>query len=241
MDVPLISVVTVVKNGERHLRQTIESVLAQSYPAVEYIVIDGGSTDGTMAVLSDYRSRIARLVSEPDTGIYDGMNKGIRLASGDLVGLQNSDDFYEAGAFEAVGQAACRDPGAVIYGYQRVLDAKGERETRCLPHQRLLDHMIPHSTCFVPRVLYERFGGFDSSFRIGADYDLMLRFMKHGVPFCRLERVLSSMRRGGISTRQGDLARLEVVRARHKNGFVSDAAYRKHRILYLVRRLLARR
>ena len=221
-----ISITIPVLNDLR-VGRALDSVLSQQHEhELELIVIDAGSTDGTLEVLERYRKRIAVLVSEPDRGIYDGMNKGVGLATGDVVGILNADDRYSdplvlrdvMDAFSREDVDACY--GDLVYANEadevvRYWKGGDRRNWR-------LGWMPPHPTFFVRRRVYERYGAFDLRYPISADYELMLRLMlKHGVEVRYLARVLVDMAPGGNSG--GSLstimkANLEVARAWRKNG-----------------------
>lgn len=214
---PRISVVTAVFNCADTVGESLASVQAQSWQPVEHIVIDGGSTDGTLEILKRHEGRLAALVSEPDGGIYDALNKGFARARGDVVGLLHSDDrFAHDGVLERVA-AAFADPGAdLVYGdldYVSRTDTSrvirrwrsGEWSARKLGW----GWMPPHPTLFVRRAVYEKLGGFDTTYRIAADYDLILRLLgRHGLQPRYIPEVLVKMRLGGTSNRSlGHIAR----------------------------------
>jgi len=205
-----ISVITAVYNAEHTVADAIESVLSQTYPDVELIVIDGASTDGTKAILESYRTQLTVFISEPDEGIYDALNKGISHATGDVVGFLHADDlFADDQVLSKIADAFANGEKDAIYGdlvYISKTDPKkvirywqsGEYSERNLKH----GWMPPHPTFYVRRVVYERFGGFDTSFRIAADYDCMLRFLGVAKIKCTyIPEVLVKMRVGGASNR----------------------------------------
>lgn len=205
-----ISVVTAVFNRVDTVADALASVRAQRGAEVEHLVIDGGSTDGTLARLRTARDELAVLVSEPDGGIYDALNKGIRLATGDVVGFLHADDVYESPDSLARVAAAFEDPSVgAVYGdlvYVRKGDTSrvvrywraGERSADDLAR----GWMPPHPTFYVRRAIYQRLGMFDTRFRISADYDCVLRFLgRGGVKAVYLPTVLVRMRLGGISNR----------------------------------------
>lgn len=205
-----ISVITAVYNNRATLADALDSVLAQDYPDTELIIIDGASTDGTLEVIRGYAGQLAHVVSEPDRGIYDALNKGIRLATGEVVGFLHSDDTFADNQVLSRIAAALADPGVdACYGdlyYVRHDDpARVVRHWRAGPyHPRLLARgwMPPHPTFYARRALYERFGDFDLSYRIAADYDLMLRLLSQLTgQVVYLPQVLVRMRLGGISNR----------------------------------------
>lgn len=201
-----ISVVTVVRNNALQIGDAIESVLSQDYADLEYIVVDGASTDGTIERIKGY-PRIHRWISEKDRGMYDALNKGIALASGELIGFLHSDDILSdsgaisriAARFSAsnadcvIGDVAFRNSAGRIY---RHYSARGFRNW----HFRL-GMMPPHPGFYVRRELYERLGGYSTQWRIAGDFELLLRFLlKNGVSWAHLPSVIVTMRPGGLST-----------------------------------------
>lgn len=202
--------ITAVFNRADTVAEALASVHSQSWPAVEHIVIDGGSTDGSMPLLQAHRAQLAALVSEPDKGIYDALNKGIRCATGDVVGFLHADDLYEAPESLAQVAAAFADPAVdAVYGdlvYVRHSDtAQVVRYWRAGPFVAgclARGWMPPHPTFYVRRSVYERLGLFDTRFRIAADYESILRILgRGGVRPVYLPQVLVRMRLGGISNR----------------------------------------
>ena len=204
------SIVTAVRNRAGTVAATMESVRAQTWRGVEHIVVDGASTDGTLSVLNRYRDSIAQLVSEPDRGVYDALNKGIRRASGDVIGFLHSDDEYASPSALAQVAAAFEDPRVdAVYG-DLVYVSKNNpdqvvRYWRAGAYSRpklALGWMPPHPTFYVRRELYEQLGGFDTRYRIAADYDHMLRLLWRGaVRPAYVPQVLVRMRTGGMSNR----------------------------------------
>lgn len=207
-----VSIITVSFNSEKTIEQTIQSVTGQTYGDVEYIIIDGGSTDATMDIVTKYQDKIAYMVSEPDKGIYNAMNKGIKMASGDIVGIINSDDWYDK---EAVEKAVCyfKDNTAdVLYGDCIYVYEDG-RTLRNLkyPLEALWYLMVtPHPTVFVRKEIYQKYGVFDENYRMAADYELMLRLYSSGVEFGYLEYDMAYFRSGGASTKQTALCLQET-------------------------------
>ena len=228
-----ISVITAVYNN-RLVGQAIDSVLSQSYPAVESIVIDGASTDGTLAALEPYRPRLGVFISERDRGIYDALNKGIKYATGDVVGFLHADDVFENSEVLAKVAEAFQDSAVdAVYGdlvYVRHDDIS--QVIRYWKSGRYNDAVLsrgwmpPHPTFYVRRSIYERLGGFDARYRIAADYDTILRFLAVGkIRATYIPEVLVRMRAGGISNRslmtivRKSLEDIEVLR-RNKIGGV---------------------
>jgi glycosyltransferase involved in cell wall biosynthesis len=225
-----ISIITPVYNDPR-VAGALDSVLSQNVEAeLELIVIDGSSTDGSLEVLERYRDdgRLAVLVSEPDRGMYDAINKGIALATGDIVGILNADDRYAdtavlrdvIAAFKNSHIEACY--GDLVYVDDDDQVVRYWRSGECSRWKFHLGWAPPHPTFFVRKNVYERLGIFDMEcFRIAADYELMLRFlMKNRVPVAYVDRVLVRMTVGGMSNRSVRnimKANLEVYRAWRRN------------------------
>ncbi|MEM8899962.1 MAG: glycosyltransferase family 2 protein, partial [Bacteroidota bacterium] len=179
------------------------------YPNIEYIIIDGGSTDGTKDIIKKYETQISKWISEPDEGLYHAMNKGLSMASGEIVGYLHADDLYEhASVISSVMNAFQDSKTGTVYGDLVYVEADNINQiTRYYPASDFhIDKfkkgmMPPHPTFFVRKSLYEAFGGFDMSYRICADFDLMVRILyREKVPSTYLPEVLVRMRNGGIST-----------------------------------------
>lgn len=225
-----ISVITPVYNEPR-LDETLKSVLAQEkVPNVEIVVVDGGSTDETISVIEEYRDVIDVFISEPDEGVYDAMNKGVRAASGEVLGILNADDRYQNEfVFRDVLKRMEETGARTCYGDLVYVDENDEVsrywESGPFSAQRFYyGWMPPHPTFFVQREVYEEFGVFDLEFNIAADYELMLRFLlNHDVSVAYINRVLVRMSTGGQSNesvRSIVKANVEVARAWNKNDLV---------------------
>ena len=200
---PKVSIITVVYNGIAHLEQTIKSVLGQSYKNIEYIIIDGGSTDGTLGLIEAYDDQVSYWVSGPDSGIYDAMNKGIAKATGEIVGLINADDWYEPDAIKKVVEAFLQTKADVVHGNMLIVKEDGKRFVKFAASDifRLSKGMLlNHPTVFAQRALYEAYGGFDTSYRIVADWELMMRWKSMGAKFAALDETLAGFRMGGVSS-----------------------------------------
>jgi glycosyltransferase involved in cell wall biosynthesis len=199
---PLISIVTVVYNGEKYLEQTIQSVLAQTYDNIEYLIIDGGSTDGTIPIIKKYLSEIDYWVSEPDKGIFDAMNKGINKASGELINLLNADDFLEEDTVErVVYKYQSIEKPCVIYGHASALDDKNQLEAELYSNLKYWRGMtINHQTMFVHREVYNSVGLYNGNYRYAADYDFFIRTFKNNIPYLSLDTVVVNYRISGLST-----------------------------------------
>lgn len=197
-----VSIITVVYNSVGTVEQTIQSVLNQSYRDIEYIVIDGLSTDGTQDIVKKYRDAIAFFVSEKDHGIYDAMNKGIQKATGDIVGIINSDDWYAENAIEKIVDYFMQNEADVVYG--KVVDIYQDGRESLIGEKKLsnmwFQNTLHHPSVFVKRNIYEGMGAFDTKYKISADYDLLLRFYSKGAKFGYIDDVIAYFRIGGISS-----------------------------------------
>jgi glycosyltransferase involved in cell wall biosynthesis len=205
-----ISIITVSRNNSKTIGDTVKSVLGQDYPELEYIVIDGNSVDGTQDIVSGFGDRIHHFTSEPDQGVYDAMNKGIRLASGDIVGFLHADDFYShVGVIKNLADVFSRSGCDAVYGdlaYVSQTDpGKITRIWQSGPYRKekfLAGWMPPHPAFFLQRKCYLEFGTFNTGLSSAADYELMLRMLfKHGLKAAYLPERLVTMRSGGISNR----------------------------------------
>jgi len=214
----LVSIITPSYNSAKFISQTIESVLSQTYNNIEYIIIDGSSTDGTIEIIKEYQDKITNFVSEPDMGIYDAMNKGIALATGDVIGILNSDDFYvDDSVIEGVVKAFQQYKVDSVYGdLEYVAKENTDKVVRfwkSAPFKKGLFQKgwhPAHPTFFVKKNIYEKYGCFNLSYRIAADYELMLRLLeKHQIPSYYVPRVLVKMRVGGESNK----GLLNIIRA----------------------------
>ncbi len=205
---PKISIITVCYNSEKTIEDTILSVINQTYKNLEYIVIDGKSTDNTLAIINKYKENISLIVSEKDNGIYDAINKGINLATGDIVGNLNSDDFYtDNHVIEDVVNQLQHTKSDGLYADLYYVDGKNinkiTRHWKSNEYKKgmfLKGWMPPHPTFFVKKEVYQKYGKFNLEFTSAADYEIMLRFIhKHEISLTYLPRVIVKMRVGGIS------------------------------------------
>ena len=197
-----ISIITVVYNGKKTIEQTINSVLGQTYDDIEYIIIDGDSTDGTQEIVRSFGNKIACFISEKDNGLYDAMNKGIRHSNGEIIGIINSDDWYVADAIDNIVKAFEETDADVVYGGMEIVHKGGYCSK--LKNGKLEDILfrmtIPHPTAFVKRSVYERIGLFDLQYKIVADYDLFLRMYLSGIHLYQIPKTIAYFRDGGISS-----------------------------------------
>jgi glycosyltransferase involved in cell wall biosynthesis len=205
-----VTVITVCFNSAASIEDTLTSVARQTHPDIEHIVIDGASTDGTVDVVLERGKHVERLISEPDRGIYDAMNKGILLASGDVIGFINADDFYPSDDVLSKVAAVFGDPnidacyGDLCYVKQADIGSVVRYWCSCdfTPGLFARGWCPPHPTLFVRREIYQRLGGFDLSYRIAADMELMARLIEvHRIRTRYLPSVLVHMRMGGTTNR----------------------------------------
>jgi glycosyltransferase involved in cell wall biosynthesis len=244
-DVPLVTVITAVFNGASTIKDCIESVLRQDYPFIEHIIIDGGSTDGTIDVLREYEDRIALWISEPDRGVYDAWNKGLHLAHGEWIAFLGTDDEYLPGAIAAY-MALAKDNPAADYlssqlkwlhpsGYSRLIGGRWEQQRfrRC--------SCIAHPGSLHRRRLFERYGRFDTTYRIAGDYEFLLRAGEalHAV-FTPAVTVV--MRAGGLSDSTAALQEAKRAQLQNKirSALGAERQFYARVMRFHVRRLLVK-
>lgn len=205
---PIVSIVTVAYNAADTIRDTVESVLSQDYKNIEYVVIDGGSTDGTLAVLNGYEDLVSVLVSEPDAGVYDAMNKGLQRASGDILGYLNADDVLDNNAaIRNIAKLFREQRCDVSYGDLAYVARQNTRNIvrfwragRRKVNDLRSGWIPPHPTFYAKTELFRKHGGFDCRYQLAADYDLMLRILQDpDIKICYLAQILVRMRLGGIT------------------------------------------
>lgn len=203
-----VSIITIAWNSAETIEATIQSVVGQTYKDIEYIVIDGGSKDDTMALVHKYGDAVAVAISEPDKGIYDAMNKGVQRATGDIIGILNSDDFYaDSQVIEEVVQSFINQQCDALYADLVYVDRENTdkiiRYWEAGAYKQgafVKGWMPPHPTFFVRKEKYQELGIYNTELKSAADYELMLRFMhKYEVKTGYLNRVITKMRVGGQS------------------------------------------
>jgi len=208
-----VSIVTATYNCGRTLRASLDSLARQTYRKIEHVIVDGASTDDTLRLIENYAENVdyeVKLISEPDEGVYDALNKGIKLATGDVVGLLHSDDMFASDrVIERIVEVLSSNEYDGCYGDIVYVDredtSKMVRYWKAGKYNRkklLLGWMPPHPTCFLKRSVYERFGLFDTSYKIAADYDFMVRILyTGGVRLAYIPEVITIMRSGGMSNK----------------------------------------
>lgn len=245
----VISIITATYNSARTVRDTFNSILRQSYTNYEYIVVDGGSKDGTVDIIHEYEPLFGgkiKWISEPDKGIYDAMNKGIRMATGEVVGLLNSDDFYTSSNILSSVAAALKDGKLdAVYGdihYVRDYDLKKcVRYYSSRPFHRCwmrFGFMPAHPSFYCRRELYERYGMYDLEYKVAADFECLLRFIYiHRIKTKYLPLDFVTMRTGGAST-SGMASHKRIMfdhlRAFKKNKVYSNVVFESLRYIYKV-------
>lgn len=200
---PLVTIITVCLNSQSTIRETVESVINQTYENIEYIIVDGGSRDKTLDIIREFEDHIWKWISEPDEGMYDAINKGLSLANGDIIGIINSDDYYARDAVGAVVEASLDHPEVdVFFGNLNMLSKEDDgsyEEIKGSLEGLSKDMTLNHPTCFLRREAYEG-RAFRTDYRIVADYELMLRLRKEGARFYHIDKPLAFFRYGGVSS-----------------------------------------
>lgn len=229
-----VSIITVTYNAAATIRDTIESVLAQDYPNIEHIIIDGASKDNTVEIVQSYGDRIARFVSEPDRGMYDGMNKGIKLATGDAIAILNADDVYLNSHVIStiVEHFQQQQVDSVFADLVYVKHDEPDKIVRYYssahfhPEKFAYGWMPAHPTFVVKRWAFDRYGFFKTDYKIAADYELLIRFLAiHQMSYHYIPQVLVKMRTGGASTANLSsnwILNREIVRGCLENGIQTN-------------------
>jgi glycosyltransferase involved in cell wall biosynthesis len=212
-----ISIITATYNSDKTIESTIQSVLSQTYPNIEHVLIDGASKDNTLAIVQNYQINhpSIRYISEPDKGIYDALNKGVQVASGDIVGFLHSDDYFENElVIEQIINTFQLQQCDGVYGDLRYVSSENTKKvirywkSRDFNSVLIKNGWMPaHPTLFLKKEVYEKHGLFDLDFKIAADYDFMLRILKdESLTFSYLPHVITNMRVGGASNAFGNIA-----------------------------------
>ncbi len=233
-----ISIITVCFNSEITIRHTIESVLSQTYSDIEYIIIDGASHDSTLKIINEYRNQISYILSEPNNGIYDAMNKGIKMASGEIVGFLNSDDIYESNDIIKQIVDCFQETNDLDVLYGDVVFVNSKNVNKILRYYSSKNFkawklrfgwMPPHPGSFIKKKVYQKYGNYDITFKISSDYELFVRLLlvQH-LKYKRIDRILVRMRQGGVSTssiKNIILLNFEILRACKNNGIYTNIIF----------------
>lgn len=199
---PKISIITISYNSAKTIEETILSIIGQGYPNLEYLIIDGNSKDNTLDIVEKYRDKISVVISEPDKGISDAFNKGIQHASGEIVGIINSDDILLPGALQSIAEAY--DPNVDVYS-GNVLFWNDTNGKTCISKPELdfgklkLQYGVAHPSRFIRKDAYERFGLYDLRFRYNMDTNLLCRFYQKGAKFVHIDKELTKFRMGATT------------------------------------------
>ena len=229
-----VSIITVSFNSAKTIAETIESVLSQDFPDIEYIVVDGGSTDGTVDIIRQNENRISRWISERDQGMYDAMNKGIAMASGEVIGILNSDDTYmNAHVITDLMQVMQVQNTEVVFADLILVDPIKQNKViryydsgRFHPNKFKYGWMPAHPTVFVKRELYQRVGPFSTTYEIAADYEMLIRMLAiEKASYAYYPKPVVRMRAGGASTSgisRNWILNQEIIRACKENGIYTN-------------------
>ena len=223
MSKPIITLITINYNNANGLKKTIESVKNLICRDYEYIVVDGASTDGSLDIINGNSNFITKIITEKDNGIYDAINKGIRLAEGSLIGLVHSGDTILPDALTGLKELHEAHPDSILYGALKtsrngVFDSIWGWNADLLPRQ-----MIPHLAAFVPKQIYDEYGYYDLDYKIAADYECFLRFYKKGVNFVFIDKIICDFDLNGISQRtSGAETEKEVIAIKQKYGVYKE-------------------
>jgi glycosyltransferase involved in cell wall biosynthesis len=246
-----VSLITVCYNSAKTIEDTLKSVESQSYPNIEYIVIDGGSKDNTNEIVSKYKDVVTSHISEPDDGLYDAMNKGVQVATGDVVGILNSDDVLAdefviekivAGFSDVNVDAVYSD---LVYVAENDLNKLTRLYSSKVFSKRMIRFgiMLPHPTFYVKKECYMQLGLYKTDYRVAADFELLTRFISQGIKIHRLPFISVKMREGGVSS-SGILWRIhqnfEIVRACRDNSIYTNIALVALKLPYKLLTLLTR-
>jgi len=230
---PLVSIITVVYNAVETIEETILSVIHQEYSHIEYIIIDGGSTDGTLGIIRKYEDKLGYWVSEKDYGLYHAMNKGIERANGEIIGMINADDYYYPNAVQTVVDAyqPMLYPTHIFVAdiYHNNVLVHGWRE-----HNRYLGAFTPHPSMFVSKVIYERIGVYALNYKISSDYDFMYRaFNVYNLNPLYVAKPIAFFRDGGIASQNIFRSYTEEMLVKITNGQKISTAF----LIYLLKLL----
>lgn len=223
---PLVSVVTVVLNGDKHIEQTIQSVINQTYLNIEYIIIDGKSTDNTLNIINKYKANINQFISEKDNGIFDAMNKGLSKANGILIGILNADDYYEPTAIENTVNTYVTNNSDILHGNMVIESEHGQQLVKPDISKMKQQPSIFHPTCFVKKTVYNDIGMFDTKYKISSDYDFLLRCLNRNYKFSYVDSIITHFRPGGMSGLCKSNIEGYHIMKHHKTGYHNHVIWR---------------
>jgi glycosyltransferase involved in cell wall biosynthesis len=225
---PLVSIITITYNSERTIKETFESVLSQAYTNIEYIIVDGNSSDNTISIINSYKAKFVdrnitfKFLSEDDDGIADAWNKGLKLATGDIISMLNSDDWFDKNSINNAVNCLDIDNAELTYGICKRVNEKGKvvqvmsREFN--PKRIYLNFGFSFTSCFMTKKVYEIIGDYDCTYKIAIDTDFLLRSFRKQIPFKKCNNIVY-MRLGGVSTKYKRMALYEHQKALKANGF----------------------
>jgi glycosyltransferase involved in cell wall biosynthesis len=229
-----VSIITVSFNSAKTIADTIDSVLSQDYPEIEYIIVDGDSTDGTVDIIRQNENRISRWISEKDQGMYDAMNKGIAMATGDVIGILNSDDVYmNTHVITDLMHLMKTQNTEVVFADLILVDSSNQNKViryydsgRFHPNKFKFGWMPAHPTVFVKRELYQKVGKFSTTYQIAADYEMLIRMLAiEKASYAYFPKPVVRMRAGGASTSgisRNWILNQEIIRACKENGIYTN-------------------
>ncbi|WP_270795484.1 glycosyltransferase family 2 protein [Aeromonas sp. QDB11] len=247
-----VSIITVCYNSEKTIEDTIRSVAGQTYKDIEYIIVDGGSTDQTNEIVKKYSDIVSVHISEKDSGLYDAMNKGIKLATGDVIGILNSDDFFvsDNSLAELMDGFSSPDIDAVYSDLVYVESANTNNVTRLYSSKIFkkslikFGMMLPHPTFYAKKHIYDNYGLYKLNYRVAADFEFIARCVMNNITLHRVPSITVKMREGGISS-SGILWRIhqnmEIVRACKENGISTNIFFVALKLPYKLFSLLTRK
>lgn len=246
-----VSIITVCYNSEKTIEDTLKSIQSQTFPDIEHIVIDGLSKDSTNTIIGKYSDNVSVHISEKDNGLYDAMNKGISLATGDIVGILNSDDVFasENSVSKLISGFESSDIDAVYSDLVHVSEFNLNKVTR-LYSSKIFNKflirfgiMLPHPTFYVRKAVYDQFGLYKINYRAAADFELITRFIAHDITLKRVPAITIKMREGGVSS-SGFSGRVqqsfEIVRACKENDIYTNILFVMLKVPYKVFTLFTR-
>lgn len=231
---PKISIITACLNSEKTIKRTIESVLSQNYKHLEYIIIDGGSSDNTISIIKSYSKKFEKLgleykyISEPDNGIYDAFNKGVSIATGELIGIIGSDDWYEKEVMNLIVNFYNKEACDYIHGNMNIYSNNNHFLKTIKPSSKILmmkKMTFFHPTSFIKKSVYQELNGYSLEYDICSDYDLILRILKRNYSIKYINKTIANFSNGGVSTTQIDKALLEAHLVRVDNGYNKVMSY----------------